>query len=300
MATTLTISALADYVKEHADELLVKASLGAKSLEYAEIMTNVAYKDALIYLDSEVNLQDGSDCSFDPDGSDTFAERYIETFPVKVNKSWCPKDLRKKIYGDQIKWEAGRMNLPVEQSFAESNMARIQDAVEDLVWKGNETIGITGWIADLSDEDEDTVKVTFPAGTSVAGCVDLMVLNIPARALRKGVNIFMSYTNFRSYVMESNNSCCVNKPLIDANAESVKYVGDSRITLVPVFGLEGTDVYVAAAADNLIYGTDIENSENVYKMGQDAKTDEVYFKVEFLAGTAIKFPDEAVIGNFAE
>ena len=295
MATTLTISALADYVNTHKDELLVKASVGGKSLEYAELMTNVAFKDAIPYLDSEVVLADGSACGFDPQGSDTFGERYVETHPIKINKSWCPKDLRKKIYGDQIKWEAGRMNLPVEQAFAESNMNRIQDAVEDLVWQGNSELGVTGWIDDAKGEELVT-DVEFAEGATTIAKIDAMVAALPIKALKKGVNLFLSYTDFRNYVAEQNASCCANRPIIDASAENLKYVGDSRITLVPVIGLEGKGVMVAATADALVAATDIENSENVYKMGQDEKTDEVYFKVEFLFGTAIKYPDEVVFG----
>lgn len=296
MATTLTISALADYTREHADELLVKASVGGKALKYAELMTGVAYKDALIYLDSEVVLADGSACGFDAQGSDTFGERFIETHPVKINKSWCAKDLRKKIFGDQIKWEAGRITLPVEQYFAESNMNAIADAVEEMVFQGNSTVGVTGWLADIEGEDA-SAKVSFAEGETTLSKVEKMVAAIPMRALRKGVNIFMSYSDFRGYVNEANASCCASKPIVDANVEELPFVGDSRIVLVPVAGLEGTGKMIAAAADNLIYGTDLENSENVYKMIEDEKTDEVYFKVEFLAGTAIKFPDEAVIGR---
>lgn len=295
MATTLTISALNDYVREHSDELLVKATVGGKSLEYAEIMTGVAYKDALIYLDSEVNLADGSACSFDPDGSDTLAEKFIEVHPVKVNKSWCGKDLRKKIYGLGIQWEAGRISLPVEQYFAESNMNAIADAVDEMVWKGNSAAGVTGWLADAA-ADSDVIDVTFASGETTLSRVEKMVAAIPMRALRKGVNIFMSYSDFRNYVAETNASCCASKPIVDANVENLAYVGDSRIILVPVSGLEGTNKMVAAAKDNLVYGTNIEGSENVYKMFQDEKTDETLFKVEFLAGTAIKFGDELVLG----
>lgn len=294
MATTVTISALADYVREHADELIVKASAGSKSLEYAEIMTNVAYKDALIYLDSEVVLADGSACNFDPQGADTFGERFIETHPIKVNKSWCKKDLRKKIYGDQIKWESGRMQLPVEQAFAESNMNRIQDAVEELVWKGNSQLGVTGWLAD-ADETEN--KVEFSEGATATAKIDAMVAAIPVRALKKGVNLFVSYSDFRAYVAEQNASCCANRSIIDANSETLNYVGDSRIVIVPVMGLESTGKMLAASKGALIYGTDLENSDNVYKMVEDEKDGSVAFIVEFLAGTTIKYIDEVVLGE---
>jgi hypothetical protein len=80
----------------------------------------------------------------------------------------------------------------------------------------------------------------------------------------------------------------------------MKYFGDSRITIVPVEGLEGASVAaVAATKRTLIYVTDIENSENVYKMWTDDQTDKVMFKVEFLAGTAIALADEVRVVKVA-
>ena len=295
MATTLNISGLTDYVKIHADELFTKATAGARSLELVEIMPDVKYKDALQYLDSEIVLADGSVCGFNPQGADNFTERYVETKPVKVEKSWCAKDFEKKAAGLQLRWEAGRETLPFEQKIAESNMNAIQDAVENLVWKGNSSLGIAGWLAQASAETLVT-DVAFASGSTTIAKIDAMVAAIPARALAKGVNIFMSITDFRNYVAESNASCCSQNPIIDAAAESIKYVGDSRISLVPVSGLEGTGKMVAATEDALVYATDLEGSENVYRLWYNEENEKFNMRVIFKAGTAIKYPDEVVLG----
>lgn len=295
MSTVLNISGLTDYVKIHSDELFTKATAGARSLELVEIMPDVKYKDALQYLDSEIVLADGSVCGFNPQGADNFTERYVETKPVKVEKSWCAKDFEKKAAGLQLRWEAGRETLPFEQKIAESNMAAIQDAVENLVWKGNSTLGIAGWLAQATGETLVT-DVAFASGSTTIAKVDAMVAAIPARALAKGVNIFMSITDFRNYVAEQNSSCCANRPVMDAAAESIKYVGDSRISLVPVAGLEGTGKMVAATEDALVYATDLEGSENVYRLWYDEKDEAYNMRVIFKAGTALKLPDEIVLG----
>lgn len=301
MATTLNVSGLTDYVNIHKDELFIKATAGARSLEHVEIMPNVKYKDALQYLDSEVVLADGSVCGFNPAGSDVFTERYIETKAVKVEKSWCAKQFEKKAANYQLKWEAGRETLPFEQKLAESNMNRIQDAIERVVWRGDSTVGIDGWLAQATGETL-TVKVTIPTGSTVTSAIDSVVAAIPAKALAKGVNIFLSQTDFRNYVAEQNGTCCANRPLIDAASDSIKYAGDSRITLIPVAGLElantgETGYIVAATEDALVYGTDIENSENVYRMWFDEKDEAFDFRVLFRAGTAVKFPEEVVIAT---
>ena len=301
MANTVNVSGLTDYVNIHKDELFIKATAGARSLDLVEIMGNVKYKDALQYLDSESVLADGSVCGFNPQGSDVFTERYIETKAVKVEKEFCSKDFEKKAANYQLAWEAGREKLPFEQKIAESNMNAIQEAVDRLVWRGDATVGIDGWLAQASGETLVT-DVTFASGSTTIAKVDAMVAAIPAKALAKGVNIFMSFTDFRNYVAEQNSSCCANRPILDAAAESIKYVGDSRISLVPVSGLElansaETAYMVAATEDALVYGTDIEGSENVYKFWFNEEDEKFRFRVLFRAGTAIKHPEEVVLGT---
>lgn len=295
MANTLNVSALPDYIQEHRDELFINAILGAKTLGLVEIMPNVKYKDALNYLDSEVVLQDGSECGWNPQGSDTFSQRYIETVAVEVEKEFCWKDFEKKYMNYQLLWEAGREKLPFEQKIAESNMNAIQNAVEDLVWKGDSGLSIDGFIAAAEAVSAETVE--FETGQTVSDKIDAIVAALSFKMLKKGVNIYVSPTDFASYIREQNGVCCANKPMLDAASESITYFGDSRIKIIPVLGLEGADAIVAATPDALVYATDVEGSEKTYRMWFDEKEEKFMFRVLFRAGTAIKFPDEVVLGE---
>lgn len=295
-ANTLDLHLLPDYINEHKDELFVKSTLGAKTLDFVEIMPNVKWKDALNYLDSEVVLQDGSACGWNPQGSDVFSQRFIETKAVEVEKEFCWKDFEKKYMNYQLLWEAGREKLPFEEKIAESNMNAIQEAVEYLVWNGDENLAIGGFINNIADED-DAIKVEFETGATVSAKVDAMVAALTINMLKKGVNIYMSYTDFRQYIQEQNGACCSNKPVIDAASESIKYFGDSRITLIPVLGLEDADAMVASTPDGLVYATDVEGSDRAYRMWFDEKEEKFMFRVLFRAGTAVKFVDEVVLGQ---
>lgn len=295
MANTLNINSLPDYIKEHRDELFIKAVLGSKTLGLVEIMPNVKYKDALNYLDSEVVLQDGSECGWNPQGSDTFSQRYIETKAVEVEKEYCWKDFEKKYMNYQLLWEAGREKLPFEEKIAQSNMNAIQEAVENLVWQGDSGLSIDGFIANA--KADSATSVDFETGATATAKIDAIVAALSFRMLKKGVNIYMSATDFRAYIQEQNGVCCANKPVLDAASESITYFGDSRIKLIPVIGLEGTGAIVAATPDALVYATDVEGSESTYRMWFDEKEEKFMFRVLFRAGTAIKFPDEVVIGE---
>lgn len=291
MATELNVTALPEYVNEHKDELLTKAAAAAESLDYVDIMANVKYKEALNYLDSTIVLADGSECGFNPQGADVFSQRFIEVVPIKIEKSWCHKDFRTTFANYQLKWEAGRETLPFEQKIAESNMNEIQKAVETLVWQGDDTLGIDGFVKQVKAEG---INVEVAEGASVSGAIDAVVGALTTDMLKKGVNVFVSYTLFRQYIGELNSSCCANRPIIDAASKSIDYIGDSRIKIVPVEGLEGADAIVAATADALVYGTDLEDASNVYRMWFNEETEMFNFRVLFNAGTAVRFVDEVV------
>lgn len=292
----LSVSGLTDYVNVHRDELLVSAVADSKTLRYVDIMGDVKYKDAIPYLDSSVVLDDGSQCGFEAKGEDVFSDRFIESHAVKVNKEWCWKDLEKKFANYQLNWQAGRETLPFEQKIAESNMGKIQEAVEELVWDGHSGLSITGFIADIQAESALTTEVSGLTSASTAvEIVDAVVAAAQGnKAIKKGFNIFLSHSLFNSYVNGLNATCCANRSVIDAASEELTYPGDSRIKLIPVAGLENSGAVVAATPDALVYATDIEGSENVYKVWYSEDDDKFRMRVLFRAGTALRWPDQVI------
>lgn len=288
----INVSALPEYIQENRDELFVKAIASTKTLDYIESMLGVKGKAALNYLNSTVVLADGESCGWNPQGDDTFTQKTVETKLVAVNKEFCAKQMRSKWMSYDLSLAAGRENLPFEQKIAESNVAAIKKAVEKLIWQGDGGVGLAGLLSQI-EGDPETIKVN--GGTTILDKVNKVIAAIPAGALEKGVNVFMSYTDFRSYVEAKNAECCANMPIIDANVDYLVYAGDSRIKLVPVAGLESTNKIVAAPYDALVYATDVEDSEGIFKMWFDEKEDKFLFKVLFTAGTAVKYSDEVVL-----
>lgn len=295
MANTVNFSGLTDYINENRDMLFVKSVTGAKTLDYVELYPDVVYKTMLNYLDSSVVLGDGSTCTWDSAGSDTFSDRALEVKPVKVNKEFCAKDFRKKWMNYQYNWEAGRIEPSLHEAIAQSNVSAVQEAVDDLLWKGDSGLSIDGYIAIASGESA-VENVEFATGATATEKIDAMVAALKVKALKKGVDIFVSYTDFRNYVQEQNALCCSKKEVLDAASDTIGYFGDSRIRIVPVMGLEDTGAMLAAPKNGLAYGTDIVGSESVYKWIHDEKTDMYYLKIDFTAGMQIKEPDLVVLG----
>lgn len=284
---TLNINTLPDYVNERKDELFVKTSAGAKTLDYIEVMYNVKYKDALNYLDSTVVLADGSECGWNPQGGDTITQRYIEVKPIAIQKEYCAKDLRKSWMNYELRFEAGRETLPFAEKFVESNISAIQKEVENMIWKGNEDAGVDGFLTQIDGES----TITKNTATDVVEGVEKAYTALSGGAIEKGAYIFMSWTMFKNYVIAKNKECCTNT-VIDANTVSYVYPYDTRVTIVPVAGLEGTQSIVGASKDALVYGTDVENADATYVLDYDKKESKFYLNILFNAGTALKFVDE--------
>lgn len=297
MATVLDLTALPEYIEQNRDELFIKSTLGAKSADYLDLMPNVKHKAAINFLDSEVVLQDGSECGWNPAGSDVFTQRFIEVAPIEVQKSWCWKAFREKYMNYQLAWEAGREKLPFEEKIAQSNMNMIQEAVESLIWNGDSGLSINGIIQVAEAESADTINVEFETGQTVSAKIDAIVAALPMNALKKGANVFLSYTDFRQYVAENNATCCAGRPIYDAASDSIKYLGDSRVTLVPVFGLEDTGAMFAFPKDAVILGTDVEGADNHYELWYSKDNDEFRFYVLWMFGIAFRFPGEVVYGK---
>lgn len=289
MASTINVSALPGYVDQVSDELLVKAMFGAKTLDYIELMPNVKKTSALNYLDSTVVLADGTACGFEAQGSDKFTQRDITVYPLKVNKEWCERDLLPTWMNTQLLIEAGRETLPFEQKLVESNQKAIAAALEKEIWQGGE---IDGFIDVINDASADVI--TVEKQSTVIEDVDAVYMAIPGAVLEKNPVIFMSYTKFREYVQAMNAICCTNVPNIDGATRDLVYANDTRVTIVPVGGLEGTTHIVAGARDNFVYATDVEDSHAVYKLWYSDDADLFRFKVLFNAGVQIKFPTETV------
>lgn len=290
----LNVSGLTDYVNVHKDELLVKAAADSKTVRFVDIMPGVKSEDAIPYLSSTVVLDDGSVCGFEAKGNDVFTDRKIKTSAVKVNKEFCWKDFEKKYANYQLLWEAGRETLPFSEKIANANLEAIQKELENVIWDGNSAITIDGFLKQISEIDSaSTIAASgITSASTYTDIIKAVVKAIPGAALKKGVNLFLSHTAFNGYIAEQNETCCANRPVLDAAVETLVYAGDSRITLVPVEGLENSGAFVAASKDALVYATDIEGSEGEYKMWYSEDNDKFRLRVLFRAGTALRWPDE--------
>lgn len=300
MASAINLSGLSTYVDQRTDELLTKSVLGAKTLDVIDVMLDVKYQAPLNYLDSTVVFADASTCGWNPDGADAFTQRMITVAPIKVNKEWCARDMRKYWMNYQLLIDANRETLPFEEKIVDENLKAINAKLEKAIWQ--ESTLFTGLLGIISTDASAGIKTyDASAGVDYDEVIDQAYAEITDEMYARGeVTMFVSPTVYRNYIASVNAVCCANREVIDAASEFITYPGDSRVTIRPTEGLAGAeisskDVYVVVTwAKNLVFGTDVENSENDFKVWYDDKDEMTRFKVLFNAGTQIKFPAEVI------
>lgn len=295
--TTVNLEGLIqDYINAHRDEIIAEVPTQSKTVGYLYGMYGVKHKEAVPKLDSTVVLGDGSACGWDPDGSDVYTNVMIEVNPAEVEKEICQRDFETTNLNHGLRWAAGQEKLPFEEAYINSQLAAINDAIEHDVWQGNATVGLAGLLAQVASAVTTATTVDF-SGMTADEKVAAMVEKVPHKALKYGVDIFLSYSDFAAYAKAINAECCANRSILDASAESYTLPENSKIRLIPVEGLEGTGKMVAAPAQSLVYGTDVEGSENIVDFWFDRKDAKFLFRVLFMIGTAIRRPDLVVLGE---
>lgn len=300
MASAINLTGLSTYVDQRTDELLTKAVMGAKTLDVIDVMLDVKYKAPLNYLDTTVVFADASTCGWDASGADVFTQRMIEVSPVKVNKEWCARDMRKYWMNYQLLIDANRETLPFEEKIVDENLKAINKKLETAIWQ--ESTLFTGLLGIIATDASAGIKTyDASAGVEYDEVIDKAYSEITDDMYARGeVTMFVSPTVYRGYIASVNAVCCANREVIDAASDFITYPGDSRVTIRPTEGLAGAeisskDVYaVVTWAKNLVFGTDVEGSENDFKVWYDDKDEMTRFKVLFNAGTQIKFPNEVI------
>ncbi len=297
MATTVNLEGLIqDYINAHRDEIIAEVPTQSKTVGYLYGMYGVKHKDAVPKLDSTVVLGDGSACGWDPDGSDVYTNVEIEVNPAEVEKEICQRDFEKTNLNHGLRWAAGQEKLPFEQEYINSQIAAINEAIEHDVWQGNNTIGLDGLLAQVASAVTSATTVDF-SGMTADEKIAAMVEKVPHKALKYGVDIFLSNSDFAAYAKAVNANCCANRAILDASAEEYTLPENSKIRLIPVEGLEGTGKMVAAPRMSLVYGTDVEGSENIVDFWFDRKEAKFMLRVLFMIGTAVRRPDLVVLGE---
>ena len=304
---SLNVSNLPAYVEERHLPLLRKAVIEAKSASEFNLQTGIKGATALNLLATNVAFGDGSTCGWNEAGESTLSQRQIVPGAIKVNMSFCDKQLLKTWMNYEVKVAAGQKTLPFEEDFMNGVVEDIKAKLEKAIWQGDKSsldVNLNKFDGMIKILDAATVAktVTYSEGATIASIVNDVYAAIPSAAFSKGeVVLYMGSDSYRAYIQEliANGNLVITTGVNDvAMPESILIPG-TNVRVYGVAGLDGTGRFYASYRDNFVYGTDMQGDEEKMEMWYSQDNREYRLAVEFTAGVQAIWPDLVVIAKKA-
>lgn len=285
---------LSNYVQERRDEIARKAVLGAKTIDLVSWMVDVKTKAQMNTIETDVVLQNGEGCGFSAQGDTRISKREIETKLVKVNMDYCAKDLLRAWTQYEVRIAADAEALPFEGYIMEEIAEKLSAKVEEIFWKGDEGLGINGILKEYEVAGQGFVNTK---GLDAYRAIMAVYNEIPLAVLDKAV-IFVGKDLYRQFIQNMVEKNFYHYNAGDATDEFVLPATTTKV--IAVNGLNGTGVVVASATENLVYGTDITNADEIVDVwySKDDRMNKI--AIEFNMGANFRFPEEIKIGKATE
>ena len=299
----INTSSLTAYVSDNKEKLISKAVLGAKSASKFNLVTGVKGAQKLNLLDTTVALQDGSACGWTEAGTSKLSQRTIDAKPIKVNQSFCDKQLLATSLNYEVKVAAGQKTLPFEEEFVNGVIDGVAAEVEKTIWQGDTSKStlnrFDGLIKILSGA---TVAGTYSiqSGDTVSTIVSKTYALIPSAAFEAGnVVMYMGADMYRTWVQEliANGHLVISNAVQDVAMPDSLLIPGTNVRVEGVAGLDGTKKVYASYADNFIYGTDMQGDEEKAEMWYSQDNREFRLAVEFVSGVQVAFPELVAVAK---
>lgn len=319
MPLDFTTGSIQAYIDEQNFELATAALVGGRTAGFLTPQLGVKGETKINKMDVDVVMQDGSGCSFAEDGDITFTQETIDAKQVKINMSFCPKELNGFYWRTQMPSGTHQEALPFEAQFANYLVAKVQDELEKVIWQGDAS-GSTGTNLDMFDGLLiDAANFTDCNGTSgsfgtalttsinvgnVLEAVERIYVESPSAAVAQDdFRVYLGVDKFRALVSAIMNgqggpslfatNLATNGSVDRADVDPLRIIlPGTNMEIVGVGGLDGLDKVVGFSSNNAYLGVDLSadstNIESWYSQ------DDRLFKVamEFTMGTGIAYKAE--------
>lgn len=298
----LDTQSLTNYVEEKKLPLIRKAVLDARSAKEMNLMTGVKGATALNLLDTTVTFGDGSACGWNEAGISKLSQRVLTPGAIKVNMSFCDKQLLKTWANYEVRVAAGQKSLPFEEDFVNGVIEGVKAKLETEIWQGDTSNGTSkfdGMIKVIADAG-NALAASYTANDPASDKVAEVYKNIPSAVFDKGdVVMYVGKDLYRKYIQEliANGNLVITNAVNDvAMPESVLIPG-TDVRVLPVGGLDGTDKIYASYRENFVYGTDMAGDEEKFEFWYSQDNREFRLAIEFTAGVQVAYPELVVAGS---
>lgn len=287
------VTSLPAYVEEKKSELISKSVLGGDSIALFNLMVGVNGPTTLNLLDTDVTLQDGKECGFDAQGTQTITQRTITPAILKVNMEYCPKNFLGTYASYMVRIAAGKETLPYEEKFIGSVLDSINEKNEKMIFQGTGSGAECEGLNSILGTDG---AQSFVKGATVWESLKAAYTAIPEKVLVKDdVALLIAPANFRAFVQELVSANLYHYDEKDYNG--YVYLPGTNVKVINTPGLAGTDKVIGGSLSGIYVGVDMANDAEDFRFWFSDDDDVFKLKVSYALGVQVAFPDEYVFGD---
>lgn len=273
MAYQMDVTELLNYVKENTNELAVRTATNADSIKYFNIQTGVIAPTNIHALTTEIEIQDGANCGFNPLGSSKISHRQLVPSIMKVDAEWCSADFFGTCLNYQTSVAMGKGEIPYHEVMINDIIANLRKQNEYNMWSGSEADGdlmdgLTTIIA--ADSNVDSYTSTK---TTVLERVQEMYANVNdedyeifcSMALYRQLVMDLINANYFLFKTEDNADNTIVLPSTSLKIHGIEGIDNSNTNL---YGLHTSDMYVGvdAQGDSEKFDLWFSNDARTYRM----------------------------------
>ena len=295
--TNFLVSSLPDYVKNNEDLLIASFGLPNNGTRrYIGIQTGIKKSAYLNYLGFTGVFQDGSACGFNPLDELPLGQKEIEVATIKEDGEICPETLLGKWGEWKVRVAATENELPFEAYIMNALLDGIRKGIEGLMWQGDTGNSdlIDGFLTQFG-ADGNTVTVTLTGVTGAYDAVKAVYFGMSGEALDRGGVIFVDPVIHRALINDVTALNMFHYNPGNGNLDEFLLPGtDVRVIKTP--GLAGTNAIVGTFGDNLVYGCDMENDNELVDLWWSEDNRVFRYQVKWNMGVAYHFSEHIAWG----
>lgn len=308
------VSSLTNYTAENQFPLMRKTVLGAKMMSLATVVPSIKGPSKLPQIAQTIFFQEDG-CSFNASGDTAFSQRTLTPGKVKINDSWCPKDLEPKYFAQEMRAGAHYENVTPEyvwQSIMEEYADKVSNVVDVAVWQGDTVSGSgnnshwDGFITLLSsgttDADPSNTISDLGAPSQAVDAQWLVYNSASLLGLTQydDFRVFLGYDDYAALVQGLNDNSITYGTMVDGTNGDKNVEGQgltmfgTNLKVVPVAGLTGQNKLYAGRLSNFFVGVDAEGDFTNFETWYSQDDRVVKLAIEFKLGCQVAFPDEII------
>lgn len=294
------VNNLPQYTEEHRLPLIRKAVIGNRSSKEFNLETGIKGATALNLLNTDVKFGDGYACGWNEAGTSTLSQRILTPGAIKVNMSFCDKQLLKTFANYEVRVAAGQKTLPFEEDFMAGVVEGIAANLEKAMWQGDtDSLDVNlskfDGIEKIVAAESSAIDVTVNSNDTATSILSAVYSAIPEAVFAKGeVVIYLKASLYRKYIQEliANGNLVITTAMNDvAMPESILMPG-TNVRVIPIDGM--SNYAYASYKDNFVYGVDMTGDEEKIEMWYSQDNREFRLAVEFIAGVQVAYPEFVV------